>query len=203
MNQTAHPKSSPSDSLIRLFCAVELPEEVRALAGAHMAELRGRMPDVRAAWERPEKLHVTLKFLGEIARACATELSVAAAAAVRSVSPFDLRVEGAGTFPPRGLARVLWLGVQDAKGALAELQQHLEDECARAGFAREARPFHPHLTIARLRRPEGARRLAELHREKGFSSPAFSVNDLVIIRSELGPGGSRYTELARHALGGQ
>jgi RNA 2',3'-cyclic 3'-phosphodiesterase len=166
-----------------------------------MAELRSRMPEVRAGWERPEKLHITLKFLGEIEQSRAAALSAATERAARSVPPFDLRIEVAGHFPPRGPARVLWLGVADATGALARLQQRLEDECAAEGFAREARPFHPHLTIARLRRPEGARRLAALHEEKGFAQAGFPVADLVLMRSELGPSGSRYAELSRHSLG--
>jgi 2'-5' RNA ligase len=161
------------------------------------------MPDVRAGWESPEKLHITLKFLGEIDERRAAELGSAATRAARNVSCFGLRIEGAGSFPPRGVARILWLGVVEETGALARLQQSLEDECAREGFPREARPFHPHITIARLRRPEGARRLAVLHQEKGFAPASFEVADLVLMRSELGSGGSRYTELSRHALGGE
>jgi 2'-5' RNA ligase len=191
---------SPEPSL-RLFFAVELPAEVRARVGEHIADLRARLPDVRAGWERSEKLHVTLKFLGEIEQPRVVELRSAAERAAQSVSAFGLRIEGAGSFPPRGLPRVLWLGVADDSGALARLQDRLEEECESAGFAREARPFHPHLTIARLRRPEGARRLALLHAEKGFAPAEVSVADLVLLSSELGPGGSRYTELSRHRLG--
>jgi 2'-5' RNA ligase len=200
MNQTIHPSSLILHPSLRVFCAVELPAEVRARAGEHMAELRSRMPDVRAGWERPEKLHITLKFLGELEPSRAAALSAAAERAARSVPPFDLRIEVAGHFPPRGPARILWLGVADATGALARLQQRLEDECAVEGFAREARPFHPHITIARLRRLEGARSIAALHQEKGFAPVGFSVAELVLMRSELGPGGSRYAELSRHSL---
>lgn len=198
----SHPSSLIPPPLLRVFCAVELPASVRERAAAHIADLRSRVPDVRGGWERPEKLHVTLKFLGEIEPARSAELLSAAERAARSVQPFELCLEGAGVFPPRGLPRVLWLGIADTSGALARLQQRLESECAAAGFQREDRPFHPHVTIARLRRPEGARRLGALHREKGFAPAAFSVNSLVVLRSELGPGGSRYTELARHPLTG-
>jgi 2'-5' RNA ligase len=168
-----------------------------------MAELRRLMPDVRAGWEHPEKLHITLKFLGEIEPDRLANLRAATQRAAQSAEPFGLRIEGAGAFPPHGLPRILWLGVADAKGALARLQHRLEDECTSEGFAREARSFHPHITIARLRRPEGARRLAALHEEKGFAPSEFSVAELILIRSELGPGGSRYTELSRHSLSDQ
>ncbi|HYY58422.1 MAG TPA: RNA 2',3'-cyclic phosphodiesterase [Pyrinomonadaceae bacterium] len=197
-----HPSSLRSPPLLRVFCAVELPAEVRGRAADHIADLRSRLPDVRAGWERPEKFHVTLKFLGEVEPVCAAALSSAAERVARGVKPFDLSLEGAGVFPPRGLPRVLWLGITDTSGGLARLHKRLEDECAEAGFPREDRPFHPHLTIARLRVPEGARRLAALHHEKGFAPAVFSVNALSMLRSELGPGGSRYTELARHPLTG-
>lgn len=189
--------------LLRVFCAVELPAEVRERAADHIADLRSRLPDVRAGWERPEKFHVTLKFLGEVEPVSAAALSSASERVARHVQPFDLGLEGAGVFPPRGLPRVLWLGISDTSGGLARLHKRLEDECADAGFPREDRPFHPHLTIARLHKPEGARRLAMLHREKGFALTVFSVQALSVLRSELGPGGSRYTELTRHPLTGQ
>lgn len=188
---------------MRLFCAVELPALIRERASEHIAVLQRLAPDVRAGWERPEKLHITLKFLGEIEESRARLLSAASERAAGSVEPFHLSIEGAGAFPPRGPARVLWLGLKDATGALSLLQRRLEEECSVEGFPREARPFKPHITIARLRHPAGARRLAALHEEKGFAPAGFSVHDLVVIRSELGHGGSRYTELSRHPLGEQ
>jgi RNA 2',3'-cyclic 3'-phosphodiesterase len=197
-----HPSRCRPHPLIRVFCAVELPAEVQERAADHIADLRSRMPQARAGWAHSGRLHITMKFLGEIEQQDVAALSGAAARAARSLSPFHLIIEGAGVFPPRGLPRVLWLGVTDASASLNRLQLNLESECADAGFAREARPFHPHLTIARLRdRTEGARRLAALHQEKGFAPIAVSVSELILMRSQLGPGGSIYTELSRHRLG--
>lgn len=195
-----HPSSLRPHPLIRVFCAVELPTEVRQRAGEHIADLRKRMPQVRASWDRPERLHITIKFFGEIEQERAALLSDAAQRAAHELSPFSIVIEGAGAFPPRGLARVLWLGVTDATGSLARLQLNLENVCEGAGFPREARPFHPHLTIARLRQPEGARALAALHQETGFAPAEVFVNHLLVMRSHLGAGGSIYTELSRHAL---
>ena len=186
---------------LRIFCAVELPTEVRARAAAHAARLRERFKEVRASWPRAESLHLTLKFLGEIDEARVAALSEAAARAAEQSQTFELVIEGAGAFPPRGAPRVLWLGVQDSSGGLAQLHSRLEDESAAAGFGREERPFHPHLTLARLRAPQGARSLAQFHQEAGFESAAFRVVELAVMLSELGPGGSRYTPLSRHALG--
>ena len=200
MNQSLHPSSLIPHPLVRVFCAVELPMEVRARAADHIAQLRQAAPDVRASWERAEKMHLTLKFLGEIERSRIDALSQAAERAAKSVAPFDLAIAGTGSFPPRGVPRVLWLGVADASGGLTGLQKRLEDECAGEGFPREKRSFHPHLTIARLRTPQGAQRLAALHQEMGFEAMVFYITELVVMRSELGPGGSRYTELSRHRL---
>ena len=185
---------------LRLFFAVELPEEVRARAAEHATRLRQSFPDVRAGWERPEKLHVTLKFLGDVDEPRAPSLRRAAEAATRGLSSFALTVEGTGSFPPRGAPRVLWLGLRDDSGRLAHLQSQLERECEREGFPRETRPFKPHLTLARLRTPRGARELAAAHGETPFGPLDFDIPELLLIHSQLGPGGSRYTPISRHPL---
>jgi RNA 2',3'-cyclic 3'-phosphodiesterase len=186
---------------LRVFCALELPAEVRGRATSAIARLREAAPEVRASWERVEKMHLTLKFLGEIALARVEALSGAAACAAQDSQAFKLALSGTGAFPPRGNPRVLWLGIEDYSGALAHLRNRLEDECAAAGFARERRDFHPHLTLARIRAPQGARELARMHRETDFERIEFSVTELFVLRSELGTGGSRYTEISRHQLG--
>jgi 2'-5' RNA ligase len=201
LTPAVHPSSLRPHPLVRVFCAVELPPQVRARAAEHAARLRNSSTEVRASWPHADNLHLTLKFLGEIAQARVETLSNAASRAARSIQPFDLTLEGAGAFPPSGSPRVIWLGINDFSGELVRLQSLLEDECETAGFAREERPFHPHLTLARIRAPQGARELARLHRETGFAAIEFPITELVVMRSELGPGGSRYTEISRHELG--
>jgi RNA 2',3'-cyclic 3'-phosphodiesterase len=186
---------------LRVFCAVELPDEVRSRAAERMRRLRAEFPGVRASWEKPEKLHITLKFLGELEPARVEALSNAAARAVAGVEPFELTVDEPGAFPPHGQPRVLWLGILDDSGRLAFMHRALETACAAAGFGRESRAFKPHLTLARLRSPQGARELAAAHRDAPFEPQSFGVSELVVMRSELGPGGSRYTPLSRHPLG--
>lgn len=194
--------SGGSASSLRIFCALELPAEVRARAAEHGARLREASGDVRASWERAEKMHLTLKFLGEISPARVEALSGAAASAALQSQPFILALKGTGAFPPRGNPRVLWLGIEDSTKALNNLHQRLEEEGGAVGFAREERSFHPHLTLARIRAPQGAHRLAELHRQIDFERLEFEVADMVVLRSELGQGGSRYTEISRHKFGG-
>ncbi len=182
----------------RVFIAIEIPKEIRQRIAQHIASLRDEAPDVRASWNREENVHLTLTFLGDVSINRLEVLSQAAKHAGQQFSSFPVSIEGCGAFPDRGSPRVLWIGVEDPTGALNRLYDSLEDNCARAGFAREKRTFNPHLTIARLRQPQGARRLAELHQQRGFAKAAFVASDLSLIRSELSSKGSRYTTLARH-----
>jgi len=188
---------------VRIFCAVELPEDVRARVAAHVALLREATARaaLKISWERPEKLHLTLKFLGEVEIGRVEALTRAATRAAGVGGKFELTLREAGTFPPRGNARVLWLGLHDETGRLAQLQERLEAECERENFPREARAFRPHITVARIRMPNAAaRQLATLHRETNFAPASFDVTEFVVMQSELGAGGSRYTPLSRHEL---
>ena len=182
----------------RTFIAIELPPEVRSRVTQHIARLRREQPDVRASWCREDNLHLTLKFLGNVPVADIPKVSDAVERATKNTSSFPLTFSGCGTFPPHGRPSVLWIGTQ-ASG-LQLLHSAIEKELAEVGFARESRPFHPHLTVARLRHAEGARSLAELHKNSGFKPIAFDVSDVVVFRSELLREGSRHTVLSRHSL---
>jgi len=184
----------------RLFVAIELPAAARRRLIEHIDRLRSTMPEVRASWSREENLHLTLKFLGDIPATNVERLSVAASIATTRVEPFDIVVEGCGAFPPRGQPRVLWIGIRDLSGQLALLHQTLEDECAKAGFPREQRSFHPHLTIARIRKPHDSRYLATMHQELGFEAETVRASELAVIRSELRSQGSLHTIISRHAF---
>ena len=88
--------------------------------------------------------------------------------------------------------------MNDRQGNLVRLHARLEEECSKAGFPKENRPFHPHLTLARLRKPEHARSLALAHKEMEFEPAEMNVSELLVIRSELGGNGSKYTVVSRH-----
>jgi RNA 2',3'-cyclic 3'-phosphodiesterase len=184
----------------RIFIAVELPSTLRQQISRHITELRRAEPEVRASWSRQENLHLTLKFLGETSVSGIPNLSEAMQAAVARVSPFEITIDGCGAFPSRGQPRVLWIGIQDPSRQLIRLQQALEDEGEKRGFDRERRDFHPHLTLARLRQTNGARRLVDLHEKIGFPATKVDVRELCLIRSEPGDQGSRYTVIERHEL---
>jgi 2'-5' RNA ligase len=207
----------------RTFIAIELPRDLRARIVEYIDKLRRELPDVRASWLREDNLHLTLKFLGDVPVADIPKLSHAVEAAAHTVNPFELVVGECGAFPPHGQPKVLWIGVSEppavaggpdtqasslqrahAPGAqvssLHYLYSALEDECSAAGFPRDDRPFHPHLTIARLRSPKGTRPLADLHKRLGFPPQSFIVSEVFVFRSELLKEGSKHTAISRHVL---
>ena len=193
-------KTQPGNEPWRLFCAIELPKTTCELVLRHIACLKDAVPDARASWARDANLHLTLKFLGEIPQTSVADFSKAASRAVVEVTPFSIRLGQTGVFPSHGQPRVLWIGINDLSGELGELHTHLERESAQAGFAKEARPFHPHLTIARLRKPDNARALAVAHKQMEFEPVGIAVTELVVIRSELSSAGSKYTVVSVHPL---
>lgn len=184
----------------RMFCAIELPQHTCELVLRHIARLQEATPQARASWARVAALHLTLKFLGDIPLHSVADLSRAADVAAGSVRPFTIQLQESGVFPARGPAKVLWLGAKDVSGRLLRLQRELEEQCAGAGFAKESRAFHPHLTLARVRNPQQARALAAAHQNLAFDPVEFDVRELLVIRSELSSAGSEYSVISRHAL---
>ena len=184
----------------RVFCAVELPDEVRTRLQEHITRLRKEVPDATASWSRVENIHLTLKFFGNVAVDRIPKISAAATRTVAQFSRFNIEVGTTGVFPKPSRAQVLWIGVSDPLGQLSKLQQRFEEECAAEGFPKEDRAYRPHLTIARLRKPEGARHLADTHLNQNFPTLEVSLKELVVFRSELSSKGSKYTPLSRHSL---
>ena len=181
----------------RVFCAVELPELVRARLEDHISRLRKEVPDAAASWSRVENIHLTLKFFGNVEVQRVAPISEAAERVVRQFSTFQIGVGESGVFPRPSRPQVLWIGVTDSSGQLTALQEKFENECAAEGFPKEDRAYRPHLTIARLRKPEGARQLADTHVRMQFEPIDIAVKELVVFRSELSPKRSRYTPISR------
>ena len=181
----------------RVFCAVELPDAVRARLEKHVAQLRKEVPDAAASWSRVENIHLTLKFFGNVEMKRIEKISAAAERAVKQFSTFQIGVGGTGVFPKPSRPQVLWIGVSDPPGQLSALQERFEDECAAEGFEKEDRAYRPHLTIARLRKPDGARSLADAHLKMPFETIQIDLKEMVVFRSELSSKGSRYTPISR------
>lgn len=184
----------------RLFCAIELPDSVRAQLQDHVRRLREAVPEASASWTRVENIHLTLKFFGNVDVDRIPGVSEAAARTVKEFAPFQIGVGKTGVFPKPSRAQVLWIGISDSSGKLSELQKQLENEFAKGGFEKEDRAYRPHLTIARLRKPEGARRLADAHLQMEFEPAEITLSELIVFRSELSSKGSKYTAISKHEL---
>lgn len=182
---------------MRLFIAAEISEEARTEATQRIELLQAKFSDLRVGWEKPEKLHLTLKFLGEVEEDKLPEVIQATKKAARQISPFELEIAGSGVFPVRGAARVLWLNITSSKDILQRLNQRLEDECYVIGFEREERFYTPHLTIARLREPRAAQELAKLHLATPFPPVSFAVGEIVVFQSQQTASGVIYRRLAK------
>ena len=185
---------SDSDFMKRIFTALDISEEARRKVSGYIAELRAKFSNVRVGWERDEKLHLTLKFLGDIDETRLRDLTEAVSETAKQISEFKLQISNTGAFPSKKKARVLWLGIADEKGSLQKLNEILENECKRKGIAEETRNFKAHLTIARLREPHQSKELIENHLQNEFESDKFTVSGITIYESQLQKSGSIYTK---------
>ncbi|HHL39943.1 MAG TPA: RNA 2',3'-cyclic phosphodiesterase [Deltaproteobacteria bacterium] len=183
---------------IRAFVAVEIPDFLRDELRRLARELR--RGGSAASWVRPENVHLTLKFLGQVDEALVGPLGEAVAGAASGVRPFRLTTGRVGAFPSLAAPRVVWLGVEPCE-ALSLLHRRIDDALGELGFERESRPFRPHLTLCRIRSAAEGRRLG---RFIGRTAPAvnasFLVESVTLFKSVLGAGGPRYAALARARL---
>jgi len=183
---------------MRLFVAVELPDEVRQVLKAGLAVLKRDLPPSR--WVRADAMHLTLKFLGEQPLDLPERLDRAAADAVAACAPVEVRLGGGGFFPGPHRPRVAWVG-GDAPG-LGALAAAVDRAAAACGVPAEERPFSLHLTLARLDRPWGVHAVEDfLVRVGKLHFPPFSAREAVLFESRLKPSGAEHTALRRWAVG--
>jgi 2'-5' RNA ligase len=179
----------------RIFTAIDISDETRVKAEGYIKNLREEFSQVRVGWERAEKLHLTLKFFGDVDEEQLAKLTAAVEETANQLSSFKLQITKTGVFPSKRNARILWLGVQDVEGNLQKLNEILENECEKKGFAREKRNFKAHLTIARLREAHKSKELVERHLENEFDSAEFQVSKIAIYESHLQKTGSIYERI--------
>ena len=179
---------------MRAFIAIDLPEPLHAALAEAQQSFRSACRDAR--WTRPEGIHLTLKFLGEISDA-QTKQVVEALAQIGQFDPFSVEVKGFGFFPQAHRPRVFWAGVM-APPALAELAAHVESHMEKIGFAREDRAFSPHLTLARFQvpRPQPALEAAVAGRAAA-SLGKFEASEFFLFESKLSPQGAQYRKVMR------
>jgi RNA 2',3'-cyclic 3'-phosphodiesterase len=178
---------------VRAFIAVPVPDSVRGTISSFLAPLKRLDADVN--WVRPESMHLTLKFLGDIETGRLQAVGDATAETLAGSRAFGLRLGGSGFFPDAKRPSVIWIGVTAGAEALSLLAEASETAAARCGFERGKRPFAAHLTVGRVRSPRGMNRLVPLLSGIGYQSEPFPADTVLIMKSDLQRTGAVYTPL--------
>jgi RNA 2',3'-cyclic 3'-phosphodiesterase len=186
---------------MRLFVAVEIDEAVRHALGdvvARFAEAVANVPGLQVRWVRVEQIHVTLRFLGDIADDRLPTVE-AALAAVESGPPFDLRLAGIGLFPPAGRPAVVWAGLEGA-APLVALQARIESQLRQTGIAAETRRYRPHITLGRVTSARAGARAALEEGQPEVPPVSWPVDHFSLVQSHLSPRGARHEARLRVPL---
>ena len=189
---------------LRAFIAVPLPPAITQQLADVQRRLRRGCPEQAMSWVKPENVHLTLFFLGDILPERQAPVETALSVVARHARPLTFSVQGAGAFPNLNRPRVIWVGLQEPTGQLALLHRAVSEAMANAGFQPEDRRFSPHLTLGRIRQRasrEDAQTVGEAVRraEVGHLGDA-TVEEMILFRSVLKSLGAEYTPLARFAI---
>ncbi|MER3424307.1 MAG: RNA 2',3'-cyclic phosphodiesterase [Nitrospiraceae bacterium] len=195
--------------MIRAFVAIELGASLRQNIGQLQSQIReslGRAaPHVHLQWVRPESIHLTLKFLGNIEDGQVEPVNRALASAVEGWARFSVELKGLDVFPDIRAPRVLWLGFSEPMEPLIRLAGSVGEALNPLGFPPEGKPFRPHLTLARIkeRSREVGKALAESRLpQHPFRPGTLDVHGVSLMKSELKPSGAVYTRLHHVSLSG-
>lgn len=195
-------RSRPGEAVasLRLFVGIELPDAIKEQLGIIGTQQAMRLNTAR--WIAPANLHITLKFLGATDDGVVPEIVERIAKASEGIGGFTFRLAGFGGFPSTRSARIFWMGARGASEELAATARAVDRATAELGFPSESRPFHAHVTLARLKVPQDASALAESLGEGGpfgdGGSPSVPVDWLAIYKSTLKLSGAEYE--VRHRI---
>lgn len=190
---------------VRTFVAVWPPDEVRQKMEETVRRWARRLGTRGVKWVSPQNFHLTLVFLGNVRAGALETLKQRFRSSFLGIPPIEVHVSGAGAFPDLNRPKVLWIALRGNLEALAVLQARAEESAKGFGEPRDSKPFSPHLTVARFEwldreQLDFVRRLASRPEETDFGS--WLVDSVKLMRSDLGPGGSKYTVLETVRLGG-
>lgn len=186
--------------MLRLFIAIPTPASILPSLSATREALRESRAEVK--WEQTEKLHCTLKFLGDTKEELVTSITDSLSRIATATPPFAVRYAGVGCFPSRRDPRIIWAGMEDNGGQIKTLFEVIETAMSALGFESERRAFHPHVTLGRVK---GSRRIGELLETMEtitLQSPPVTIQEIELVKSVLKPSGSEYATVAHVALMG-
>ena len=188
---------------MRLFAGVELAPDVQAACAAASSALASRLADagIRTTirWTPEPNLHVTLWFFGDVDEVVRDRIAAEMDSAW-TLRAFAAAIGNGGAFPPSGAPRVLWLGLLRGAESFEALYGALAQRVAPLGFPAERRPYHPHITIGRVKDARDAGRIREVLRDLTITPMSFEVRAITLFRSRLSPRGSAYEPLLRVPL---
>ena len=186
-------------SPIRSFIAIELPPDIKARIEDIQNGLKASAADVR--WVRSEGMHLTLKFLGGIQEEMIPQIAGVLKECSAETGTFNLTVRSLGAFPNENNPKVIWIGVEDESGRLQTVQQAIEKGLEPVGFKSEKRAFTPHLTLGRLKTPQGKRAvIQQIEASRQCDCGIFTVKEICLFQSDLKPSGAVYTKLKTFVL---
>lgn len=190
---------------MRLFVAVDLSPDVTQATAALIERLkraaREQAPRSRITWSVPERLHITVRFIGHVDDGRAMAVQDALRPTLR-LDPFDMTVSGVGAFPRKGPPSVIWAGIGDGADRLREVARMVSDRLATMGVEPETRGYTPHLTLGRVREAAGLRTAVLLGGVGDASLGTVAIDAITLYESRLSPSGSRYLPLVRTGLAG-
>jgi len=184
---------------MRAFIALRIPENILSSINKIQEDLKQCRLPVR--WVRPENIHLTLKFFGNINESDTEIIGIAMSDCAGCYSPLTLSAKGIGVFPSVARPRVIWAGLSSPASMLLSFQDALEKRLEESGFKKEERPFKGHLTIGRFKDRVSSERLIEaLRKHKDFNTDIFDAFEIILFKSDLLPSGPVYTELLKVLL---
>ena len=189
---------------LRLFVAISIPEPVRAEMLRVQRELQPLAPPDSMRWTRPDQLHLTLRFLGEVPVQSVAALKHALAETCAGFRPFRLSAKGIGFFPDVHAPRVIWVGIEDSEQVLADLQAAVERALSPFAENPVRERFRAHTTLGRFQKYRRYKTEQLVRRARSYESHGFGdwpVENMGLFRSELSPEGARHTALAVFRLG--
>lgn len=178
---------------VRSFIALELTPEVQSQLGQIQSELKKADADVK--WVKPEGVHLTLKFLGNVSLELIEEIKKIIEQLAKNHQAFEMKISQLGAFPTMEHPRVIWVGIEQGKEQTQKLAQDLEEHLMQLGFLKEKRSFKAHLTLGRVRSARNRNQLKKLLLSVKFPQTTMQAQTLTLFKSTLTPQGAIYQSL--------
>lgn len=194
MNPNQIPLESVNQKHIRCFVAIEIPEAIRTLLISAQEDLR---KDIRgASWVKSGNIHLTLKFLGDVAPSQISVIKNGIEQVTDTRSSFSMEIGGIGAFPNLTRPRIIWAGVKSGADEVTAIAREINAGLSLHGYEPDEKRFRPHLTLARLKRRVNLKPFVDVFRQYDtINGATMVVNQIQVVQSRLRPSGAIYTSL--------